>query len=57
MDQQKIHLIFCSFVPVGLEDYVDYFIKHFDCFTYLKWKFPHIESAMSSSLLSYERAN
>lgn len=55
MDQQKYHLTFCSFVPVGLEDYVDYFITHFDCFTYLKWKFPHIKSAMSSSLLSFEK--
>lgn len=34
-------LIFCSFSPVGLDDYVIYFAKNFRDFIYLKWKFPH----------------
>lgn len=51
---KKIKLIFCSFVPVGLEDYVLYFINNFDDFIYLKWKFPHSEGP-SSSLTKYEK--
>ena len=48
------HLIFCSFVPVGLEDYVQYFINNFPKFTYLKWKFPHSKGSTKSSLIKYE---
>jgi len=51
---QKNHLIFCSFVPVGLEDYVSYFINHFDEFTYLHWKFPHSKSTIKSALIYYK---
>lgn len=52
---KKVQLIFCSFVPVGLEDYVQYFINNFDDFTYLKWKFPHTKGSMTSSLTKYKR--
>jgi len=48
------HLIFCSFVPVGLEDYVQYFVNNFSDFTYLKWKFPHSRGSIKSSLTKYE---
>src|SRR5208283_1247871 len=51
---KKPRLIFCSFVPVGLEDYVQYFIKNFSNFTYLKWKFPHSKGSMKSSLTIYK---
>lgn len=54
MDQGKYYLTFCSFIPVGLEDYVNFFIGHFDHFTYLKWKFPHISSTTSSSVSIYD---
>lgn len=47
-------LIFCSFVPVGLEDYVQYFIHNFSNFTYLKWKFPHSKGSNKSSLTIYK---
>ena len=51
---KKPRLIFCSFVPVGLEDYVQYFINNFSNFTYLKWKFPHSKGSMKSSLTNYK---
>jgi glycosyltransferase involved in cell wall biosynthesis len=51
------HLIFCSFVPVGLEDYVQYFQNNFDEFTYLKWKFPHSKGSIKSSLIKYKNGN
>jgi glycosyltransferase involved in cell wall biosynthesis len=51
---KKIHLIFCSFIPVGLEDYVNYFINHFDNFTYLKLK-SHPIKKQYSSLIKYDR--
>jgi glycosyltransferase involved in cell wall biosynthesis len=54
VSDKKSRLIFCSFVPVGLEDYVQYFIDNFYEFTYLKWKFPHSKGSVSSSLTSYE---
>ena len=50
---KKPRLIFCSFVPVGLEDYVQYFISNFSNFTYLKWKFPHSRGSIKSSLTNY----
>jgi len=51
---KEVHLIFCSFVPVGLEDYIQYFINNFDEFTYLKWKFPHSKGSIKSSLIKYK---
>jgi glycosyltransferase involved in cell wall biosynthesis len=55
MPQDKKHrLIFCSFVPVGLEDYVQYFINNFSNFTYLKWKFPHSKGSLKSALTIYK---
>lgn len=52
---KTVHLIFCSFAPVGLEDYVKYFIINFDNFTYLKWKFPHSRGSINSSLIKYKK--
>jgi glycosyltransferase involved in cell wall biosynthesis len=46
-------LIFCSFVPVGLEDYASYFIKNFNNFIYLRWKFPHGKGNIQSLLVEY----
>lgn len=37
----NIDFIFCSFFPVGLEDYVLFLQSHFVNLFYLKWKFPH----------------
>lgn len=51
---KDIRLIFCSFVPVGLDDYVKYFNSSFDRFTYLKWKFPHGKGHITSSLTEYQ---
>jgi glycosyltransferase involved in cell wall biosynthesis len=51
---KKPRLIFCSFVPVGLEDYVQYFVGNFSDFTYLKWKFPHSKGSVKSSLADYK---
>lgn len=53
MNRDNVQLIFCSFVPVGLEDYVNYFVGNFDDFIYLKWKFPHSKGPLSSSLAVY----
>jgi len=39
-------------VPVGLDDYVSYFIRNFSNFVYLKWRFPH-SSGFSSSLIEF----
>lgn len=50
---KKNHVIFCSFVPVGLEDYTNYFKNNFEEFSYLKWKFPHSKSSIKSSLIKY----
>jgi glycosyltransferase involved in cell wall biosynthesis len=54
LPDNRIQLIFCSFVPVGLEDYVKYFVNNFEEFSYLKWKFPHSKSSTKSSLLKYK---
>lgn len=54
---KKNRLIFCSFVPVGLEDYVQYFMRNFNEFTYLKWKFPHSKGSPKSSLVKYQNGN
>jgi len=53
LSDKRNQLIFCSFVPVGLEDYVQYFINNFAEFTYLKWKFPHSKGSAKSSLIKY----
>jgi len=50
---KKNSLLFCSFVPVGLENYVSYFINNFADFTYLRWKFPHSKGGVHSSLIHY----
>jgi len=50
----KIQFIFCSFAPVGLEDYVEYFRNTFENFIYLKWKFPHSRGSRSS-LIQYKK--
>lgn len=49
----SIELIFCSFDPVGLNDYVDYFAQVFYDFTYLRWKFPHSRSSVKSAVITY----
>jgi glycosyltransferase involved in cell wall biosynthesis len=54
VSDKRTRLVFCSFVPVGLEDYVQYFIENFSEFTYLKWKFPHSKGLVSSSLTRYK---
>lgn len=46
----NIDFIFCSFVPVGFEDYVAFFKKTFNNFTYLKFKFPHSKGGFTSSI-------
>jgi glycosyltransferase involved in cell wall biosynthesis len=48
-------LIMCSFVPVGLEDYVEYLKNHFTNFTYLKWKFPHGKGNIKSEKTSFKK--
>jgi glycosyltransferase involved in cell wall biosynthesis len=53
VNYKNCQLIFCSFVPVGLEDYVSYFRQKFEHFTYLRWKFPHSCSAAKSALVEY----
>jgi|GEM_PF-6639837 len=51
----KYRFIFCSFFPVGLEDYVDFFKDYFNDFVYLKWKFPHSKDKSASSRLAAYR--
>jgi len=48
---KEAEIILCSFVPVGLEDYVSYFEKEFEKFTYLKWKFPHGKGNIFSEII------
>lgn len=38
---KDIVLYFCSFIPVGLEDYVEFFRENFVDFVYMFLKFPH----------------
>jgi glycosyltransferase involved in cell wall biosynthesis len=54
LSSKATRLIFCSFVPVGLEDYVQYFIDNFHEFAYLKLKFPHSKGSMRSALIRYK---
>lgn len=54
LKNNKILLIFCSFIPVGLDEYVNYFINNFNDFIYLKWKFPHIQGSINSSVSYYK---
>lgn len=49
MDRKKIRFIFCSFVPVGLDDYADYMRNRFGDFVYLKWRFHFIDKKRISS--------
>lgn len=51
---KNIQFIFCSFVPTGLEDYVEYFKKNFSDFLYLKWKFPHGDDKFASTCERYK---
>ena len=53
IDRNNIKFIMCSFFPVGLEDYVEFFKKYFSNFIYLKWKFPHSRDKKASSGLEY----
>lgn len=46
----NLSFIFCSFVPVGFEDYVSFFKREFKNFTYLKFKFPHSKGKVVSSI-------
>lgn len=41
--KRKIRFIFCSFVPVGLEDYVEYMRRNFPDFIYFRWRFHHVD--------------
>jgi len=50
---REAELIFCSFVPVGLDDYAEYFAKNFRRLTYLKWKFPHSKGNITSEIIRY----
>lgn len=44
--------IYCSFFPVGLNDYISYFRKNFDNFSCLEWKFPHSSDETKKSIYS-----
>lgn len=44
--------VFCSFFPVGLNDYISYFKKKFDSFFCLEWKFPHSNDKTKKSIYS-----
>lgn len=48
MKNKNLQFIYCSFVPVGLEDYVEYFKANFRNFVYLKWRFPHNKGKVST---------
>jgi glycosyltransferase involved in cell wall biosynthesis len=48
MTKKNLQFIYCSFVPVGLEDYVEYFKANFKNFVYLKWRFPHNKGKVST---------
>lgn len=50
--KKNIIFIMCSFFPVGLEDYVEFFKKYFNKFIYLKWKFPHSRSKNTQSVFT-----
>lgn len=54
INNKNIQFIFCSFIPVGLEDYVNYFINNFEDFIYLKLKFPHGDDRISSQIIKYK---
>lgn len=47
--KKDIKFIYCSFAPVGLEDYVEYIKNHFADFIYFKWRFHFIDSKRLSS--------
>ena len=51
---KEAEIIFCSFFPVGLDDYVAYFIDNFKKFAYLKWKFPHSKGKLNSEIINYQ---
>jgi glycosyltransferase involved in cell wall biosynthesis len=52
--QFDCQIIFNSFEPVGLEDYVTYFKKRFKDFVYLKWKFPHRKGKSTSACIRHK---
>jgi len=52
MQREKTIITFCSFAPVGLEDYIDYFSSNFNEFVYLKWRFPHSLNKKNYSCVS-----
>lgn len=47
--KERVRFIFCSFVPVGLEDYVEYIQRNFTDFVYFKWRFHFVDSKKISS--------
>lgn len=50
--------IFCSFFPVGLNDYIKYFKRKFDNFLCLEWKFPHSSDKFKqSSYIKFYKGN
>lgn len=49
-NSKPVDFIFCSFSPVGFEDYVTFFKGRFDNFTYLKFKFPHSKGNIKSAI-------
>lgn len=57
MRKTTFQLIFCSFAPVGLQDYVRYFGENFLDFVYLQWKFPHGKGAVRSVLKKYKNGS
>jgi glycosyltransferase involved in cell wall biosynthesis len=38
---RQVTFVFNSFVPTGMEDYVEFFKANFIEFIYLRWRFPH----------------
>jgi len=55
---KKILYYFCSFVPVGLEDYVEFFRKNFRQFVYMKLRFPHsMDRKINSELKIFVNGN
>lgn len=51
---KEAEIIFCSFSPVGLEDYITYFVDNFKKLIYLKWKFPHSKGKVNSEIIYYK---
>lgn len=50
---KKVVLIFSSFFPVGLEDYLTFFSSYFEELYYLRLKFPHSKDPNANSCLEH----